>query len=189
MEPTIVNRTIVLCKVTGNAGGTDQVVKLAGGVGLVLQLTMPVDQAETFEIPATIISNEAGAIIKEYIESLGPEGKPVARIEKSYDFTGNAVYVPSFSARGPNPLYTEILKPDLVAPGMNILAAYPDYLPFGDDPSDTRRFPFQTMSGTSMATPHVTGAAAYLKSFHPTWSPASLRSALMTTARPVPPSR
>ncbi|KAH0460655.1 hypothetical protein IEQ34_011318 [Dendrobium chrysotoxum] len=188
LDPEKVKGKIVVCKITGSAETADKVVNAAGGVGLVIEMTMPVDRAETFELPATMLSKEGGAIIREYIDSLGREGKPVAKIEKSRAFTTKDIVIPSFSARGPNPLYTEILKPDLVAPGMNILAAYPYYIPFTDDPQDYRHGPFQIMSGTSMATPHVAGAAAYVKSFHPSWSPASLRSALMTTARPIPPS-
>jgi subtilisin family serine protease len=62
---------------------------------------------------------------------------------------------------------------------MNILAAWPQITPITI--GDNRLSPYNIMSGTSMATPHVTGAAAYVKSFHPTWSPAAIKSALMTT--------
>ncbi|KAG0498886.1 hypothetical protein HPP92_003577 [Vanilla planifolia] len=180
LNPEMVKGAIVLCKITGGAGVADSVVKEAGGEGLVVQMTMPVDRAEAFKIPSTTISKDDGVIVDDYIKNSG--GKPVARIEKSHAFTPNGTFVASFSSRGPNPLYSEILKPDLVAPGMNILAAYPTYLPFTNDPTDPRRSRFQLMSGTSMATPHVTAAAAYVKSFHPKWSPATIRSALMTTA-------
>ncbi|KAG0498883.1 hypothetical protein HPP92_003574 [Vanilla planifolia] len=180
LNPEMVKGAIVLCKITGGAGVADSVVKEAGGEGLVVQMTMPVDRAEAFKIPSTTISKDDGVIVDDYIKNSG--GKPVARIEKSLTFTPNGTFVASFSSRGPNPLYSEILKPDLVAPGMNILAAYPTYLPFTNDPTDPRRSRFQLMSGTSMATPHVTAAAAYVKSFHPKWSPATIRSALMTTA-------
>ncbi|KAK8940278.1 Xylem serine proteinase 1 [Platanthera guangdongensis] len=187
LDPIKVEDAIVLCKITGSANTIDSVVMAANGSGLVVQMTSPADRAETFNIPATVLSKEDGQIVNDYIDSLGFGGNPVAKIEKSHAFTSKGLLIPSFSARGPNPLYTEILKPDLVAPGMNILAAYPSYAYFTQDPTDKRRSEYQIFSGTSMAAPHATGAAAYIKAFHPTWSPASLRSALMTTARPIPP--
>ncbi|XP_039059737.1 subtilisin-like protease SBT1.6 [Hibiscus syriacus] len=74
------------------------------------------------------------------------------------------------------------LLPDLIAPGVNILAAWTDAVgPTGLD-SDPRKTEFNILSGTSMACPHVSGAAALLKSAHPDWSPAAIRSAMMTTA-------
>jgi len=83
----------------------------------------------------------------------------------------------SFSARGPGPI-GDILKPDVTAPGINILAgASPNTITSVPD----ERFSFRT--GTSMATPHVAGIAALLKQGHPDWSPAAIKSALMTTAR------
>lgn len=83
----------------------------------------------------------------------------------------------SFSARGPGPV-GDILKPDVTAPGINILAgASPDSITSAPDES------FAFLTGTSMAAPHVAGAAALLRQAHPEWSPAAVRSALMTTAR------
>ncbi|KAL2937114.1 Subtilisin-like protease SBT1.6 [Bienertia sinuspersici] len=76
----------------------------------------------------------------------------------------------------------KILKPDLIAPGVNILAGWTDAVgPTGLD-VDTRRTEFNILSGTSMACPHVSGAAALLKSAYPDWSPAMIKSAIMTTA-------
>ena len=82
-----------------------------------------------------------------------------------------------FSARGPGPL-GDALKPDVVAPGVNILAGFtPDAA--NAQPGED----FAYLSGTSMATPHVAGVAALLREAHPDWSPAAIKSALMTTAR------
>jgi subtilisin family serine protease len=76
----------------------------------------------------------------------------------------------------------EILKPDMIAPGVNILAAWTGKAgPTGLE-ADTRRVGFNIISGTSMSCPHVSGLAALLRSAHPEWSPAAVRSALMTTA-------
>jgi subtilisin family serine protease len=78
------------------------------------------------------------------------------------------------SSRGPNGGAMDMIKPDVVAPGTSILAAYsPEN--GGND--------FAAISGTSMASPHVAGAFALLKQAHPDWTPAQSKSALMTTAR------
>jgi len=74
------------------------------------------------------------------------------------------------SSRGPN-VNANVLKPDIMAPGTNILAAYA-----GDADA------FGLMSGTSMASPHVAGAAALIRAVHPDWTPAEVQSALMLTS-------
>jgi subtilisin family serine protease len=74
------------------------------------------------------------------------------------------------SSRGPN-VNANVLKPDIMAPGTNILAAYAG----GADA-------FGLMSGTSMASPHVAGAGALMRAVHPDWTPAEVQSALMMTS-------
>ncbi|KAF8049041.1 hypothetical protein N665_2318s0007 [Sinapis alba] len=95
-------------------------------------------------------------------------------------FNQKAPKVASFSSRGPNPIAVDLLKPDITAPGVEILAAYS---PLGS-PSlgDQRRVKYSVLSGTSMSCPHVAGIAAYIKTFHPDWSPSMIQSAIMTTA-------
>ncbi|RYR16447.1 hypothetical protein Ahy_B04g073476 isoform D [Arachis hypogaea] len=96
--------------------------------------------------------------------------------------TKPAPVMASYSSRGPNKIQPSILKPDIIAPGVNILAAYS----LGTSPTtllqDPRRFEFNVMQGTSMSSPHVSGIAGLLKTLHPTWSPAAIKSAIMTTA-------
>ncbi len=84
----------------------------------------------------------------------------------------------SFSARGSNLGAPDILKPDVTAPGVNILAAQTPEVANG-----IRGEEFQYLSGTSQAAPQVAGIAALIKEAQPDWSPAAIRSALVTTAR------
>uniref|UniRef100_A0A6V7QWR2 Subtilisin-like protease SBT5.3 n=1 Tax=Ananas comosus var. bracteatus TaxID=296719 RepID=A0A6V7QWR2_ANACO len=97
--------------------------------------------------------------------------------------TKPAPFMAAFSSQGPNTITPEILKPDITAPGVSILAAYtgasgPTGLAFDD-----RRVLFNSESGTSMSCPHVSGIAGLLKALHPEWSPSAIKSAIMTTSR------
>ncbi len=90
--------------------------------------------------------------------------------------TANADIVAGFSSRGPVPIINT-LKPDFAAPGVNVLSAW-NVL----SPAPVWRF----LQGTSMATPHVVGAATLLKQLHPAWGVQEVKSALLTLAkRPV----
>jgi hypothetical protein len=89
--------------------------------------------------------------------------------------TGNRMA--TFSARGPGPV-SDILKPDVTAPGVNILAGF---TPDAVNAMSGENFAY--LSGTSMSTPHVAGVAALLLQAHPDWTPAAVKSAMMTTAR------
>lgn len=66
------------------------------------------------------------------------------------------------------------LQPDIAAPGVNILAATSPLNPISDNG-------YAIFSGTSMATPHISGIVALLKVLHPDWSPAAIKSAFVTT--------
>ncbi|XP_047175140.1 subtilisin-like protease Glyma18g48580 [Vigna umbellata] len=89
----------------------------------------------------------------------------------------------SFSSRGPNKIQPSILKPDVTAPGVNILAAYSEFASASTLLTDKRRgFKFNVLQGTSMSCPHVAGIAGLLKTRYPSWSPAAIKSAIMTTA-------
>ncbi|XLS62995.1 hypothetical protein HN51_017223 [Arachis hypogaea] len=124
---------------------------------------------------------------------LMPSGKSIngsasnsAEILSSTGFINNsAPIVAEFSSVGPNMQIREIMKPDVSAPGVEILAAYSPLAPPSPDKRDERSVKYNILSGTSMACPHVAGAAAYVKTFHPDWSPAAIKSSLMTTAKPM----
>ena len=86
-----------------------------------------------------------------------------------------------FSSRGPDGAANDIIKPDVTAPGVNILAGHTPTPPRieGGAPGQL----FQSISGTSMSAPHVAGVAALLKQLHPAWNGDMIKSALMTTGR------
>jgi subtilisin family serine protease len=72
-------------------------------------------------------------------------------------------------------------QPDISAPGVGILAAWSPHVAVSITANDDRRVPYNIVSGTSVANPHVTGAAAYVKAAHPDWSPAAVISSLVTS--------
>ncbi len=91
-----------------------------------------------------------------------------------------------FSSRGPNLLSGDIIKPDITAPGIQILAGNS---PFPDPGTAPTGELFQAIAGTSMSSPHVAGVYALLKQANPDWSAAAAKSALMTTVVPVGPEQ
>ncbi|RZC64169.1 hypothetical protein C5167_025939 [Papaver somniferum] len=82
----------------------------------------------------------------------------------------------------PSQAWFDMSPPDISAPGVDILAAFSPAANPSSVTGDTRSVKYSILSGTSMACPHVTGAAAYVKTYHPDWSPSAIKSALMTTA-------
>ncbi|KAL5213697.1 hypothetical protein ABZP36_002849 [Zizania latifolia] len=122
------------------------------------------------------IDYEIAYRINQYISN---DDNPKAKISLTRTTVGSEVSAPrvaAFSSRGPSSIYPGVLKPDIAAPGVSVLAAAPKTASF-------QGIPYHFLSGTSMACPHVTGIVAVLKSIHPQWSPAALKSAIMTTAR------
>ncbi|KAG0579562.1 hypothetical protein KC19_4G107000 [Ceratodon purpureus] len=139
--------------------------------------------AQVFHQPAvTVVSQGVGNHILAYINKTR---NPMAMMTPSLMHLGApAPLAATFSSRGPNSVTPDIFKPDLTAPGVSILAGWSPAASPSEDPSDTRAFGYNILSGTSMSTPHVAGAAALVKAAHPGWSPAAIKSALMTTAKP-----
>ncbi|XP_015900332.3 subtilisin-like protease 3 [Ziziphus jujuba] len=174
---------IVLCE----SGGGDDVytldkgeeVKRVGGAAMILMNEKKEGfsiLADPHAVPASRVSYDAGNKIKAYIDSTT---KPEATILFKGTVFGDssAPAVTFFSSRGPSKVSPGILKPDIIGPGVNILAAWP--VPV--DITNSKQ-PFNIISGTSMSCPHLSGIAALLKSSHPDWSPAAIKSAIMTTA-------
>ncbi|CAH8267694.1 unnamed protein product [Arabidopsis lyrata] len=139
------------------------------------------DVTSIFSFPVSLLSEDDYNIVLSYMNSTKNPKAAVLRSETI--FNQRAPVVASYSSRGPNPIIHDILKPDITAPGSEILAAYSPYAP--PSVSDTRHVKYAVLSGTSMSCPHVAGVAAYLKTFHPRWSPSMIQSAIMTTAWPM----
>ncbi|KAL3618697.1 hypothetical protein CASFOL_037516 [Castilleja foliolosa] len=184
LSSTQVKGKIVIC-VRGNISRVEkgQVVKEAGGVGMIL--ANDVEQGEETIVDAHVLpavslgASAAEAVIKYTTFSRNP----MAIIEFQGVVDNNpAPTMAAFSSRGPNPVDTYILKPDVTAPGVNILAAWPPNTSPTGLKIDKRRVSFNILSGTSMSCPHVSGLIALLRSKHRDWSPAAIKSALMTTA-------
>ncbi|KAL2245053.1 UNVERIFIED_CONTAM: Subtilisin-like protease SBT5.4 [Sesamum indicum] len=135
--------------------------------------------ADPHILPATHINFTDGRIVFDYLKTArNPQG--LITTPKAEYGIKPAPFMASFSSRGPNMVTPEILKPDVTAPGVNIIAAYSEAVsPTGA--FDVRKTPFNTESGTSMSCPHVSGVAGLIKTRHPDWSPAAIRSAIMTT--------
>lgn len=126
----------------------------------------PIAMAGAGDIPAIGISYDAGTtIVSDYVSgstTVSIDGNTIVETALDPDLLA------TFSSRGPTP-YTGIIKPDLAAPGVNILSSV-----FGSD--------FAMFNGTSMASPHVAGAAALLLGANPDWSPAQVKAALVNGA-------
>ncbi|KAL8547879.1 hypothetical protein ACS0TY_007259 [Phlomoides rotata] len=161
-----------------------QIVKEAGAAAMILantEINLKEDSVDVHLLPATLVGSDEAYQLKSYINSTT---RPKARIIFGGTVIGNyrAPAVAQFSSRGPSFTDPSILKPDMIAPGVNIIAAWPQNLGPSALPEDSRRVNFTVMSGTSMACPHVSGLAALIHSAYPNWSPAAIKSALMTTA-------
>ncbi|XP_016451547.1 subtilisin-like protease SBT1.4 [Nicotiana tabacum] len=186
LDPSKVAGKIVLCDRGGNARvEKGSAVKLAGGAGMVLANLADSGEelvADSHLLPATMVGQKAGDKIRDYVKS---DSSPTATIVFKGTVIGkppSAPRIAAFSGRGPNYVTPEILKPDVTAPGVNVLAGWTGSIGPTDLEIDTRRVEFNIISGTSMSCPHVSGLAALLRKAYPKWTTAAIKSALMTTA-------
>ncbi|WOG93971.1 hypothetical protein DCAR_0313261 [Daucus carota subsp. sativus] len=179
LDSKLVKGKIVLCDELSNG----ESVFLSSAAGTIMRDAENRDNTKPFPLPATFLGVDDGDKAFKYIRSTR---NPTATIFKSVEAVEKRTpYVASFSSRGPNSITPEILKPDITAPGVGILAAWSPAAPLSGINGDNRRVLYNIKSGTSMSCPHATAVAAYIKSFFPSWSPAAIKSALMTTAFPL----
>jgi len=133
--------------------------------------------ADSVDIPAVMIGQADGRLLFDAInvDEEIVDARLAAGLFLTETQAGNIMA--GFSSRGPASGAPDILKPDLTAPGVSILAG------FTPDAANAEQGEFfGYLSGTSMSTPHVAGVAALLLEGNPDWSPAALRSAMMTSA-------
>ena len=155
-------------------------VKKAGATGMLLVDNRSGEAnfiAVDLGFPAGMVSDLDGANLRAYLAGQG--GRTTFRSSAVSDpkeiQTGRSGIITSFSSGGPTN-FDHKLKPDVAAPGGQILSStLPEFA----------GAPFAVFDGTSMAAPHVSGAAALLLQQHPGWSPEQVKSALMTSAQPA----
>ncbi len=178
LDPAKVAGKIVFCDRGVNARIDKSLeVKNGGGIGMILANTSVNSvNADLHFVPSIHVDDVTGNTIRTYLTA--NPGATASISKGTIVYNQPAPVVAAFSSRGPALGGAEdIMKPDFMAPGEDILAAVA--------PEGNHGRSFDMLSGTSMASPHVAGFGALLTQAHPNWSPAAMRSALATTADPV----
>ncbi|MFI1213493.1 S8 family serine peptidase [Streptomyces sp. NPDC020802] len=184
LDPAKAKGALVLCARVKNARGENTrieksaAVKAAGGVGLVMYYTRDFDDlvVDPHTLPTVYLTPPDGQAVKTY--SAGAGSGATAEMGAAFTERPQAPKVAGYSSGGPDVFSGgDLLKPDVMAPGMDITAGT---APGSGD--GLFKGSAGLMGGTSAATPHVAGLALLLRSLHPDWSPMEVKSALMTSA-------
>jgi len=174
LDPAMITGKIVVCD-RGTIARTDKsvAVAMAGGVGMVLANVLPSSlNADFHSVPSIHVDVVTGNALRDYARNSGIEGGSIGAGTAT---TNESSFVAEFSSRGPALAGSgDLLKPDIMAPGVDIIAAV--------SPPGNAGENFGAYSGTSMSSPHMAGLGALMKQAHPDWSPAAIKSAFMTTA-------
>ncbi|CAN4080590.1 unnamed protein product [Withania somnifera] len=179
-------RTIIVCEDKGDSA--DQMRTISQSrlkAGIFISEDPRVFRSASFPNPGVVINKKEGKQVINYVKNSGSSTATIT-FQETYLDAKSAPVVAASSARGPSRSYLGIAKPDILAPGVLILAAYPPNVfatSIGANIELSTDYILE--SGTSMAAPHVAGIAAMLKATHPEWSPSAIRSAMMTTANPL----
>ncbi|GLJ22466.1 hypothetical protein SUGI_0423040 [Cryptomeria japonica] len=179
LDPFYITGNILFCHDSNDVSVATRVhvAKTTGAIAAIIAyndaLNLPL---ETYSMPVVFVNREQSHDIVKYF---GLVHTPKASLQFVVTQLG---YAPAprlitNSGVGPAPIFPEILKPDLLGPGVDIIGACAS--------PDRKSACFTIGSGTSIATPHVAGVAALLKAVHPDWSPAAIKSAMMTSARAI----
>ena len=153
----------------GGAGGFILANDEASGNSLV---------GDAYPLPGVHITYLNGLALKAWLASGTGHTGSIAGTTPD-EAAANGDVMASFSSRGPDKSSPNVLKPDVTAPGVDVLAAIHT---LGNTTSPLGSPEFGLLSGTSMSSPHSAGAAALVRALHPNWTPAEVQSAIMTTA-------
>ena len=187
LDPDKVRGKIVVCTRGTNARVDKSLaVKNAGGVGMIQVDNGAGLVAEVHSVPTVHVTAEQGAQIRAYIRANSGASASMTKFVVGTSAI-KAPVMANFSSRGPNRYDANVLKPDMTAPGVDIIAGVSPDLTRAqqEDLINGTLVPdvaFASYQGTSMSAPHVTGLAALLRQEHPSWTPAMIKSAMMTTA-------
>lgn len=155
-------------------------VMQGGGVGMILYNPPTITDVETDNhfIPTSHMNWNEGSQVLDFLAS-HPNVMGTMTAGSPSEAAGDVLA--TFSSRGGPGQVLGVNKPDITAPGVQILAgASPQHVELASGPQGEL---FQAIAGTSMSSPHIAGSAALLKALHPDWSPSQIKSALMTSAK------
>ena len=170
---------VVLCPEARESLSAAETVAANGGAAVVLVSAGQLAFASpTGDVPAITVGASGGAALAAYAQAEKEAATISIGASAALTGTGTGSILAPFSSRGPSPLHDDLLKPDVVAPGVSILAATSPASLTGSAGDQ-----FAVMNGTSMASAHVAGVFALLRQAHPAWTADMARSALITTTR------
>ncbi|MEP6651497.1 MAG: S8 family serine peptidase, partial [Lapillicoccus sp.] len=183
LDATRVDGAIVVCDrgVTSRVSKSAAVAQAGGRAMVLANIAAGGVDADLHRVPTVHLTAVAAARVKAYLARAGSDA--TATIVP--DATNHPLVpaVADFSGRGPTEASGgDLLKPDLTAPGVSVISAIAP--PARSAQAGTEQL-WDVESGTSIAAPHVAGVAAVVRAGHPSWSPAAVKSALMTTAQPL----